>query len=81
VFRLTGDAERALAEYERAIALNPKATSAYMGRAQLRQLQGRIDDALTDFDRAIGVNPASSDPLAGRGTRAGAQGTHGRSGE
>ncbi len=55
------------AEYDLAITLNPRSARAYVGRALVRQQQGRLDDSIADFDRAIGINPSFAEALAGRG--------------
>lgn len=61
---LRGDAERALdreeaalAEYERALTLDPGQTDALLGKARLALMDGRIDDARTILEAATAAEP------------------------
>ena len=58
---------RALADYDQAIALNPKADDAYTNRGDLKR--DKLNDpqgALADYDRAIALNPESFHAYFGR---------------
>ena len=48
-----GHAPEALAEIERAIALNPQNAYGYFVRGGLRQQQSQLTDAMADYDHAI----------------------------
>ncbi len=51
--RGAGRNDAALADFERAIALNPRLAEGYVGRATLRLSMGQAQAALPDLDRAI----------------------------
>jgi tetratricopeptide (TPR) repeat protein len=52
------DIPAALADYDRAIALQPANAQIYVNRAVVRAIGGRESDALRDIDEAIGLNPS-----------------------
>jgi len=56
LFRGAGRAEAALADFERAIALNPRQAGGYVGRATLRLVTGQLEQAFPDLDRAIALD-------------------------
>ena len=66
VFRLKADYTTALAEYDRAIALDDRNAAGYAGRGLVFQSQKQIDKALVEFDRALVNNARETDALAGR---------------
>jgi tetratricopeptide (TPR) repeat protein len=47
------DKDHALADYDRAIELNPSHAAGYNSRGSLYLSEGDIDRALFDYDRAI----------------------------
>lgn len=57
-FRLEGQDGRALADYDRAVALDPSFPQVYINRGALRGGLGRIDLALQDFNAAIALDPS-----------------------
>jgi len=57
----------AMAEYDRAIELDPKSVDAYYHRALLFQRQGDSKSAFADFDRITAISPNYSEPYYGRG--------------
>lgn len=63
-----GDRAGAIADYTRAIKLDPKNVNAYNNRGSEKQNAGDIAGALADFSRAIEVNPLEADPYYNRGT-------------
>lgn len=58
----TGDADRARADFERAIALDPSYPFPYQNLGTLEYEQLRYDAAFTDFDRFVELSP--KDPFA-----------------
>jgi tetratricopeptide (TPR) repeat protein len=52
-----GEHDRALAEYTRAIELDPRFGSAYTGRAELNRKMGRWADGLADAEQALSLDP------------------------
>ena len=63
-----GDKAGAIADYTRAITLDPKNVNAYNNRGTEKQNAGDIAGALADFSRAIEINPLEPDPYYNRGT-------------
>ena len=63
-----GDRAGAIADYTRAIKLDPKNVNVYNNRGTEKQNAGDIAGALADFSRAIEVNPLEPDPYYNRGT-------------
>ena len=62
-----GDKAGAIADYTRAITLDPKNVNAYNNRGTEKQSAGDIAGALADFSRAIEINPREPDPYYNRG--------------
>jgi tetratricopeptide (TPR) repeat protein len=52
-----GDLERAIADYTRAIELDPGNRNDWIGRGVARLRKGDVDGAIADFDRAIQLKP------------------------
>jgi len=48
--------DRAVADFDKAIAINPRLTTAYNNRGIARLEQTRLSEALSDFDKAIGMD-------------------------
>jgi tetratricopeptide (TPR) repeat protein len=57
----------AIADYSRAIQINPKHDTAYNNRGLLRYDLGNREGAIADFNRAILINPANSIAYCNRG--------------
>lgn len=55
-----GQRERALADYNRALQLNPKLDSAYNNRANYYVSVGQVAEALADYEEALDLNPANT---------------------
>jgi len=54
---LSGRQERAIADYDRALRVDPDYAATYMNRAIAYQKMGDLDRAIADFDQAIRRNP------------------------
>lgn len=52
-YRLKGEYERALQDYEQAIYLNPGNANAYNNRGIIYRIKGNYDRAIADYDQAI----------------------------
>src|SRR5215475_13756898 len=62
-----GEIERAIADYDLAIAFDARSALAYYNRAVARQRKGDLDGAVGDYDRAIELNPRYEDTYLNRG--------------
>ena len=62
-----GEYEKAVAEYTKAIELDPKLASAYYNRGLAYFKMRQYDSALADFNKAIELDPRSSTAWVGRG--------------
>ena len=61
-----GNFNRALVDYDRAIALNPKDADAYYNRAGVHLYKSNYDRAIADYGEAIGLDP-KADAYTSRG--------------
>jgi tetratricopeptide (TPR) repeat protein len=57
VVKNRGDFDRAMADYDHAIALAPAFAAAYADRGQVWAAKNELDRAMADLDRAIALNP------------------------
>lgn len=64
---LAGDKRAAIAEYDRAIALDPRFVDAYINRGNARAILGQERAALADYDRAIALAPQDAYAYYNRG--------------
>ncbi len=62
-----GDCERALADLNELIRLNPQKSIGFIRRGALREFQGDLEQAMADFSEAIKVEPKSSSAYYCRG--------------
>lgn len=62
-----GDIYNSIADYNRAININPNDASAYVNRGAAWAKQGKITLAITDYDRAIKIDPDSEEAFFNRG--------------
>jgi len=54
-----GDFQGAEADYDQAIALNPRLSASYERRAAVRQARGNLRGAISDHDSAIALKPSA----------------------
>src|SRR5262249_6411107 len=53
-----GDLEGAIADYNRAVELNPKLARAYRDRGNVKRMKGDLDGAVADCTKAIELHPS-----------------------
>lgn len=63
-----GKTDEALADYEKALALDPYNVQALNGRGLIHQGEKRHEQAIADFSAAHGLVPQRADPLVARAT-------------
>lgn len=59
LFQLSGQPDKAAADYDAAVAFNANSTDAYQARANFRLAARQFDAALADADRAIAIDPTN----------------------
>lgn len=64
---LAAQYDRAMADFNAAIELNPRDPEAFNGRAYVHFRRGDLQSALADYDQAIALNPENAEALFGRG--------------
>jgi tetratricopeptide (TPR) repeat protein len=62
-----GDLDRAIADYNEAIRLDPAYTNAYNNRASVWTRKGAHDRAIADYNEVIRLNPSSASAYSNRG--------------
>jgi tetratricopeptide (TPR) repeat protein len=62
-----GNKKEAIADYDRAISINPKFAEAYINRGSARDDLGNKKEAIADYNRAISINPKLADAYNNRG--------------
>ena len=62
------DITSALADFDKAIQINPKTSDSYNNRGRLKYILGDYDLAIADFDKAASLNPKNFQALMNRGT-------------
>ena len=62
-----GKLEEAVADYDRAVEINPRYSEAYNNRGAVRFTEGKLEEAIADFDRAIESNPRNAEAFMNRG--------------
>jgi tetratricopeptide (TPR) repeat protein len=62
-----GELDRAIADYNHAIELDPKFAIAYNGRGSAYKDRGDLDRAIADYNRAIELDPKYADAYNSRG--------------
>lgn len=73
-----GNFDRAIADYNMAIELDPKLASAYYNRALAWSARGESDRALADYDAALKLSPRDISAWIGRGAESIAKGDYRR---
>ncbi|HEY2155228.1 MAG TPA: tetratricopeptide repeat protein [Isosphaeraceae bacterium] len=73
---LSGDFDRAIAEYSIAIKVDPSRTESYVKRGLAWSQKGDYARAIADFDRALQVDPALAAAYDNRGIVLAARGDH-----
>jgi len=68
VLAKSGKNEEALAEFDRALALDPYNVQALYGRGLIYQAEKQYQQAIEDFTAANGLTPQKVEPLLGRAT-------------
>src|SRR5882724_4291433 len=71
-----GDHDGAIAEYNRAIELDPKLAIFYSNRGLAKEAKGDHDGAIADYNRAIELDPKQAIFYSNRGFAKEAQGDH-----
>jgi lipoprotein NlpI len=67
VEKANGDFDGAIADYTRAIELDPKYAAAYSNRGSAKQAKGDLDGAIADCNRAIELDPKDAMAHKNRG--------------
>ena len=62
------DYQGAIADYDKAIELNPKDARAYYNRGTAKNELKQYKEAIADYDKAIELNPKDADAYNNRGT-------------
>ncbi len=65
---MKGDLDKAIADFTKAIAIDPKSGDAFMNRGNVWYAKKEFDKAITDFDEAIRIDPRLAFAYFGRGT-------------
>jgi tetratricopeptide (TPR) repeat protein len=63
-----GDLDRAIADFDKAISLDPDFAEAYNDRGLCYTTKGDLDQAISDFDRTIQIKPDFAEAYSNRGT-------------
>ena len=74
VYEIKGAEDRAIADYNEAIRLDPKSLFAYNNRGNAYRAKGDNDHAITDYNEAIRLDPKYAFAYCGRGLAERAQG-------
>lgn len=66
-YRRKGDIDRAIADYSKAITLNPRDADFYTNRGIAYSIKGNVDRAIADYGKAIALKPDYADAFYNRG--------------
>jgi Tfp pilus assembly protein PilF len=64
----SGNSDEAMAQFEKALAIDPYNVQALYGRGLIHQGEKRHQEAIEDFTAAHGLTPQRADPLVARAT-------------
>lgn len=64
---VTGDLQKAMKDFNKAIELNPDDSRSYTGRGMVKMNMSDFKGALQDFNKAIELDPNNAYSYAGRG--------------
>ena len=77
-YQTKGDYDRAIADYDQVIRLNPEAVRAYNNRGVAYNAKGDHHRAIADYDQAIRLNPENDKSYNNRGVTYQRKGDHDR---
>lgn len=60
IYFQSGQRDKALSDYNKALELNPELDSAYNNRANYYASNGQLAEALTDYEQALDLNPGNT---------------------
>lgn len=67
ILQFNGRDDEALADFEKAIAINPNYSPPHNGRGVILQKKGKQNEALSEFNKAIELDPRGAAAYIGRG--------------
>ena len=67
MWQLKAEYDKAIADYDKAIEIDPKYVEAYNDRGWVWHLKTEYDKAIADYDRAIEIDPENVDAYSDRG--------------
>jgi tetratricopeptide (TPR) repeat protein len=68
-YQIKGENERAIADFSKALDIDPRLAKAYYNRAAGYQAKSEIDRAIADYSKAIEINPLYGNAYFSRGQR------------
>lgn len=67
VYLTKGEYDRAIAEFNKALEINPKDSGTYKNRGAAYMNKGQYDQALSDYTKALEINPKDAEVYNARG--------------
>ena len=64
----TGKTEEALADFNRAIKIDPKKAAGYLGRGNTLNILGQYEKAIADYNITLEINPKLANAYVNRGS-------------
>ena len=71
-----GRFDQAIADFTKAIEINPRLVEAYIHRGVAYNQKGQIDQAISDFNKVLEINPRNPEAYYNRGCAYGSKGKH-----